>query len=142
MATYNTILTSRQSKFLASYQLTGNPTESAINAGYSVKCAPQAGSKLMRNPKIIAELDKWKAKKASEITKEDFIDKAMGFCDELETVEPNKPRFMDIAGKALGYIGASERANSTTNNVQINIALTGKESQSELWELTRKLLGA
>jgi len=141
MATYNTILTSRQSKFLASYQLTGNPTESAINAGYSVKTAPQAGSKLIRNPKIVAELDKWKAKKSLEVTKEDFVSKAMNDYESLDLVEPNKPRFLDIAGKALGYLGASEKGNSTTNNVQINIALTGNESQGELWELTRKLIG-
>ena len=61
--------------------------------------------------------------------------------NELQSTEPNSPRFLDLAGKALGYTQATNdsRAVSTTNNVQINIS--GQETQSDLWALTRKLLG-
>lgn len=132
-------LTSKQAKFVASYQLTGNATESAINAGYPSKTAPQMGSKLVRNPKILNHLNTWRVKKGSQVSKEDFIDKAMNYCDQLDLVEPNKPRFMDIAGKALGYIGASDKQNSTVNNVQINIDARSMPTNDK-WNMLRNVL--
>lgn len=133
-------LTSKQAKFVASYQITQNATQSAINAGYSPKSAACIGSQLINNPKIKAEIEEWKAKKAIEITKEDFIDLAIKDYKKLDLTEPNKPRFLDIAGKALGYTGnnGENKPNQTMNLTQINI--NGSESQPQLWELTRKLL--
>ena len=114
------VLNSKQSKFLASYQLTGNATESAINAGYVAKTAHIEGYRLLRNPKIIAELEQWKAKKLqTQLSKTDFVDIAMESFRKVEVTEPNSPRFLDIAGKALGHIGANQP--SVTNNTQINI---------------------
>ena len=134
-------LTSKQAKFVASYQITHNSTQAAINAGYPAKSAPSIGCQLLKNKKIITELEAWKAKKASEITKEDFVDLAISDYKALKVEEPNKPRFLDIAGKALGYIGANgqEKPQTINNLTQINI--NGAEKQSELWEMTRKLLG-
>ena len=74
-----------------------------------------------------------------EIKKDDFIDLALNDYRELAIDEPNKPRFLDIAGKALGYVGSNSEVSQITNNIQVNI--TGSESQSELWEMTRKILG-
>lgn len=120
VATRPIVLNSRQSKFLASYQLTGNATESAINAGYPATSARVEGYRLLRNAKIVAELNRWKASKMSlQITKEDFIGKAMDRFERLEITEPNSPRFLDIAGRALGHLGSS--TPSVTNNTQINI---------------------
>lgn len=135
------MLTAKQSKFVASYQLSNNPTQSAINAGYSAKSAPVEGNRLLKNPKILAELEQWRAKKAQDLSKADFVDLAIGDYKNLELTEPNKPRFLDIAGKALGYIGSSgdNRPQTINNLTQINIS--GSESQKELWEMTRKLLG-
>lgn len=116
-----TVLNSRQSKFLASYQLTGNATESAINAGYPATSARVEGYRLLRNPKIVAELSTWKDNKLkTQLSKEDYIDKAMQTFEKLDITEPNSPRFYDIAGKALGYIG-NNSTPSVTNNTQINI---------------------
>lgn len=134
-------LTNKQSRFLENYKRTGNAVESAISAGYSAKSSAVEANRLLKHPLILQELDKWRKEKQRNITREDFVDLALNDYHKLDVVEPNKPRFLDIAGKTLGYIGASERGNSTTNNVQINIALTGNESQGELWELTRKLIG-
>ena len=120
LATRPIILNSRQSKFLASYQLTGNATESAINAGYSAKSAAIEGYRLLRNPKIIAELEQWKAKKLqTQLSKTDFIDIAMESFRKVEVTEPNSPRFLDIAAKVSGHIG--NNGQSITNNTQINI---------------------
>jgi len=134
------MLTERQSKFVASYQLTGNTTEAAKNAGYSVKTADVIGCRLIKNPKIVNQLEQWKAKKSSEISKADFIDIAMGKFNGLESTEPNSPRFLDLAGKALGHIGSTnDRPSSTINNVtQINI--NAINTQADAWALTRKLL--
>ena len=115
------ILKSRHSKFIASYQLTGNATESAINAGYSAKNARIEGYRLLKNPRIVAELEQWRANKEKQsLSKESFIDKAMERFERLDDTEPNSPRFLDIAGKALGYIG-STGTNTVTNNTQVNI---------------------
>ena len=57
----------------------------------------------------------------------------------LEKTEPNAPRFMDIAGKALGYIGVNQdsRPHQTLNVLQI---MTGKETRDELLARVRKRL--
>jgi hypothetical protein len=135
-------LTSKQAKFVASYQIEPNSTRAAINAGYPEKTAASMGCQLLKNPKVKAELDAWKTKKAGEITKSDFIDIAMERFRSLEVTEPNSPRFLDLAGKALGHIGANgdgKQATTINNLTQINF--NGSESTGELWEMTRKLLG-
>lgn len=134
-------LTSKQAKFVASYQLTHNATESAINAGYPVKTAPQMGSKLVRNPKIVNQLEEWKAKKSLEVTKADFIDMALKDYKELGVTEPNKPRFLDIAGKALGHLGANGGDSRPNQTLNINISAGEGKSAGDLWDMTRKLLG-
>lgn len=134
-------LTTKEAKFIAAYQATGNQVESAKIAGYSPKnLAPQA-SRLLKNAKVKAEIDKFKAQKREELSKETFVDKAMNCFDELDVQEPNKPRFLDIAGKALGYIGANPDSRPNQSLTIVNINADGK-SQAEIWELTRKLLDA
>ena len=136
-------LTSKQAKFVASYQINPNATQSAINAGYPEKTASSMGWQLLKNPKIQLELTNWKSKKAKEFTKEDYIDTALNDYRSLELAEPNKPRFLDIAGKALGYIGANGSDNRPNQSLTINInnvEINGKP-QAELWDLTRKLIG-
>lgn len=133
-------LTLKQAKFVASYQIIHNSTQAAINAGYPAKSAASVGCQLLKNPKISTELDAWKAKKAAEITKEDFIDLAMKDYKQLDVTQPNKPRNLEIIGKTLGHLGNNNesRPNQTIN--VMNVSFTGTESQKELWEKTRKLL--
>ena len=135
------ILKPRQAKFVASYQLTGNATESAINAGYPAKNARIEGYRLLRNPKIVAELTKWKASRPETLSKDDYIGKAMERFERLPDEEPNAPRYLDIAGKALGYIGNTNDSRPSQSLTIINVDASGK-SQLEIWELTRKLLDA
>jgi hypothetical protein len=134
-------LTAKQARFVAAYQISNDSTKSAIDAGYSAKFASVEGCRLLRHPKVVAEIEAWKKEKRERLTKEDFIGKAMEVYEVLEVTEPNKPRFLDIAGKALGYIGAQNDAkpSQTLQLTQINI--NGSENQGQLWEMTRKLLG-
>lgn len=133
-------LTAKQAKFVASYQLTHNSTQSALNAGYPLKSAPSIGCQLLKNPKIIAELELWKTKKREEITKEDYVDLAISDYRSLKLEEPNKPRFLDIAGKALGYIGANNTQN-ITNNTQINIrGDVNLMSPQNKWDALRSMM--
>ena len=131
-------LTVKQQKFIEAYKKTGDATKSAISAGYALKSAYVEGSRLLKSAKILAELKHWKTRKASEITKDDYIDIAMQSFKSLDVTEPNSPRFYDIAGKALGYIGNTQ-PQAVTNNTQINIKIDG--TQSDLWQSARSLLG-
>jgi len=133
-------LTEKQRKFVESYLVTNNAKQSAINAGYPEKTSAAVGWQLLKNHKILAEIDSCRTKLRSKITKESYIDKALETFEKLDITEPNAPRFYDIAGKALGYLGNNEQKTSQTLNItQINVS--GNETQTELWELTRKLLG-
>ena len=135
-----TKLTSKQEKFIEAYKQKGEGYESAIEAGYSPKSAHMMAYLLLKHPKVKPIIDQWKAQKAeqADVTKKDFVDMALQDYRELEVTEPNKPRFLQIAGQALGHIGVNNQA-ATTNNLQINIV--GTETPEQLWELTRKLLG-
>lgn len=137
-------LNALEAKFIAFLQSDPdmNATKAAIKAGYSEKSASQIAWQLLRKPKIKAEIDAWKAKKREEITKEDYVDLAIKDYRSLDAAEPNKPRFLDLAGKALGYIGVNpgqEKPSTINNLTQININQVS--GQTEAWELTRKLLG-
>lgn len=133
-------LTIKQQRFIEAYKQHGDATKAAISAGYALKSANVEGSRLLKSAKILAELKQWKYRKASEITRDDFVDMALNDYKQLDVTEPNKPRFLDIAGKTLGYIGSNnDKPSQTINNTQINI--NGTEIQTELWEMTRKALG-
>ena len=131
-------LTSKQAKFIASYQLNHNSTESAINAGYSVKTAPQAGCRMLKNPKIIKELEAWRVKKSKEYSKEDLVDKCMQDYSAVAVEEANRPRFIELTAKLLGHIGNNQdtRPNQT---LVINVD-TRSMDRNTLLDNVRRLL--
>lgn len=51
----------RQQKFLHEYLASGNATESARRAGYSLKAAGVTGDALLKNPKIARAIDEYRA---------------------------------------------------------------------------------
>ena len=114
-----TNLTAKQNRFVQSYLVNNDASLSAKNAGYPAKTSASMGWQLLKNPKILNALDSCRTKIRSSITKESFIDKALEKFERLPDTEPNSPRFLDIAGKALGY--TSNNTSSITNNTQINI---------------------
>lgn len=50
-------LTKRQKRFIEFYLQTGNGSESARKAGYTIKNAGVAASELLKNPRVAAELN-------------------------------------------------------------------------------------
>jgi hypothetical protein len=136
----NRRLTVRQERFIKAYKANGDGTKSAIESGYSLHTAPQIASQLLKNPRIRARLESWAKKKEEQLSKTDFVSLAINDYQSLDVTEPNKPRFLDIAGKALGYLGAQtpQTVNNNLSLTQVNV--TGNESAAELWAMTRKLM--
>ena len=56
----------------------------------------------------------------------------------LDATHGNKPRFLDIAGKALGHTQPQAEGPKTLNLTQVNI---NSSDQAALWNATRALLG-
>lgn len=134
--------TNKQKRFIEAYKEHGDATKACITAGYAIKSANVEGNRMLKNPKILAELDAWRKEKQKEVglSKDTFVDLALNDYRSLEKTEPNAPRFLQLAGQALNIIGSgsNQPVQSTTNNVQINVS--GKVDQSALWQATRKLL--
>ena len=143
-------LTAKQSKFVDSYLVTGLKNDAAIYAGYPAKDAVVISCQLLKNPKIITKITEIKAKLAENklsielkdakaFSKDEFVGYALNDYKALDITEPNKPRFLQLAGHASGILGTNDgRSSNTTNNIQVNIS--GAETTAQLWELTRKII--
>lgn len=145
-------LTQKQSKFIDSYLAQGDKIQAAIYAGYSTKSAHPIACQLLKDPKIITRITELKAITAKrelkeglipakEFTKEAFVACALEDYKQLDITEPNKPRFLQLAGQGAGILGAQgdSRPNQTLNLTQINV--NAPQTQLEAWELARKLIG-
>lgn len=115
--------------------MSGDATKAAIEAGYSPKSAPTEAYRLQKNPKIIAELAKWKEQKS--ITKEDFVDIAKREFDSIDDpTEANKPRYLDLIGKALKITTGDDTPKVV--NQTLNINAVGSLPLDQLRELIRR----
>ena len=132
-------LTNKQLKFIDAYKQLNNGPQAAISAGYAAKSSAVEANRLLKNPAIIREIDDWRKSKRSELTKTDFVDLALKDYQQLELTEANRPRFLDIAGKALGY--TSNNTSNVTNNTQINIkGDVNMMSLTNKWDSLRSLM--
>lgn len=120
--------------FVQAYLLTNNAAESVRRIGYTGKNARIMGYKLVNNPRIKAEIQRFQAKQTvivtdaveqklttqlKTITKDDFVAKALSDYESLDVKEPNRMRALDLAGRGAGILG--NNAPVTNNNTQINI---------------------
>ena len=112
-------LTSKQSRFVTAYIELNDATKACIVAGYSPRSANVEANRMLKRDSVINALKDWRKSKREQLTKNDFVGLAMESFEQLDVTEPNKPRFLDIAGKGLGYLGSTQP--SVTNNTQINI---------------------
>ena len=142
------MLTPRKKTFIEHYKLTRNASESARRAGYSLKCCRQLGSRLLTDNDVKAALEAWEAEETAKIeqikrnlSKDSFVENAMRNYENLPPESPNKPRFLEMAGKALGYIrpGAKDNRPDQTLNMEVN--LTGNETYEELLARVRRIIG-
>ena len=131
-------LSAKQQKFIASYQITLDPKQSAINAGYSANSASVEGCRLLKHPKIKAELEQFHAKNKLKLDKDSFVDKAMNCFEALELTEANKPRFLELAGKASNIIG-NEKDTRPNQTLVINVD-TRSMDRNTLLDNVRRLL--
>lgn len=71
-------LNSKQSRFVQEYLVDNNGTQAAIRAGYSPNTAESQASRLLRNAKVRAEVEKGQRKVAKklEITREKLLEMA------------------------------------------------------------------
>ncbi len=115
-----------------------NATQAAKKAGYSEKSCAQIGYQNLKKPKIIAELERWKASKRIEITKDDYVDLAMKEFNSIDDpCEANKPRYLDLIGKALKYTTAEA---PVTNNNTLNVLNVASLSLNELRDACRRMI--
>lgn len=81
----NNKLNIRQQKFVAAYRADPNATKAAIAAGYSAKTAGTAGSRLLKNVRVAAELNRKIARDVEKfgITGDKVLDelRSIGFAD-------------------------------------------------------------
>lgn len=135
----NFSLTLKQQRFIEAYKKLGDANKAAISAGYAVKSVAVEANRLLKNPKILEALKSIRSARQAMISKDDFVQLAIDDYRQLDVTEPNKPRFLDIAGKTLGYIGnvAPQTVNNTLNITKIEVnALNAPQK----WEALRSLL--
>lgn len=136
----------RYQLFVNEYVISQNASKSARAAGYNTKRPSITGYKLLQKPAIkaaiaayqAAELEKSEEKlKTFELSKEKFTETAW---KKFETVEDEtiKPRYLDIAGRSLGYLG-KDGASTTNNNLIINVDAKSLPA-GERWDRLRQLI--
>lgn len=111
------MLNQRQKSFIDHYISTRNATESAKLAGYSTKTAYSIGARLLKHVEVKAEVDKAFELEHEKLTEETFVKLAMDDYKSVEKDSANRPRFLHLAGQAVGIIrnGADSRPNQTLN---------------------------
>lgn len=119
-------LTPKQQKFVDAYFKLGNGPKAAIEAGYSVKhCAIEA-NRLLKNANIITAIDEIRRIGIQQkFNKDTFIDYALSDYKEVRVDSANRPRFLELAAKGAGIIGADNTPTTlnlslTKNNLVIN----------------------
>jgi phage terminase small subunit len=117
-------LSAKQQDFVNEYLIDGNATRSAEQAGYSRKTAPEQGSRLLKNVKVKAELERKKAKvtKKLEYSRESIIQTLL---DIMEANKDQRPtitiKAIEVINKMSGFDIPEENIQRTDNTFQIKI---------------------
>ena len=101
------MLTRRQKEFIRYYVETKNATEAGRLAGYSKKYVSSYVVRLMKNPEILAEIQRLLDERYN-LTKEEYIRKTIELHNN-ETQKSAKVRYWEIVGKSKGYLGEDTR---------------------------------
>lgn len=138
------MLTAKKKAFVDVYTTCRNASESARQAGYSVKTCRQAGSRLLTDVDVKQAIDAWEAEerakneaKKRERSKDNFIEEAYKAVESLPVEDSTRPRYLEIAGRALGYLGKDgDKPNQT---LIINVDAKSLP-QGERWDRLRSLI--
>lgn len=140
------MLTARKKSFIDNYMLTRNASDSARKAGYSIKTCRQLGSRLLTDKDVKSAIDAWEAsehakieEKKAERTKDSYVETVW---KQYETVteEPSKIRALELAGKAMGFIGTNDSRPNQTLNITLNKTEVLNMIAPEKWNSLRSLL--
>jgi hypothetical protein len=134
-------LTPKQRKFVDAYIQLNDATKACIVAGYSPKSANVEANRMLKRANVINALADWRKSKRLALTKDSFVDKAMDCFEQLDVTEPNKPRFLDLAGKTLGYIG-NVNQSVTNNTLNVTKVEVNTLNAPQKWDALRNLLEA
>ncbi len=95
-------LTGKQALFAQEYLVDRNGTAAAKRAGYGEAGAHVEASHLLRNPKVVAEIERLErpAEAKRKLDQQFVVDKLMHFADNAE-VESNAVRATELLGKHL-----------------------------------------
>lgn len=142
-------LKAKHALFVQAYLITKNASESARRAGFSAHTAGITGYKLLKNPRIKAEIDRIQAEELAAVTakaqevskarsKDALIDGALKDYESLPIESPVRPRYLDLAMKGLGIIGGAgdSRPNQT---LIVNVDAKTLDSSGK-WDKLRQLI--
>lgn len=129
-------LTAKQRRFCNEYLIDLNATQAAIRAGYSKKTAEQGGAQLLRNIKVLTEINgRMKDRQArTEITQDRVLKELakIGFSDIRKAVAwgPEVPVSDPITGETLAANGvallASKELDDATAGAVAEISQTAQ----------------
>ena len=135
-------LTDKQSKFVEAYKLLNNGPKAAISAGYSAKSAHVEANRLLKHSGILLHLDSWRKSVQKKFSKDDFVDFALKDYHETPLTEPNRPRFLHLAGQGAGIIGNNDSRPNQTLNITLNKMELNAMALPAKWDALRKMLEA
>ena len=134
------MLTERKRAFIDYYKSTGNATESAKLAGYKGKYVNRSASRLLHDVDISIAVKEFQETRKEKYSKENYIDTAWKEYEQIEE-KPSKIRALELAGKALGYVGSSNDTKTIQNTTNIiNIEQINAVTLPERWGKIRDML--
>ncbi len=113
------MLTARKRAFIDYYKSTGVATEAARLSGYKAKHLNRIGSRLLHDVDIKAQIEEFENERKANLSREHFVKTAWEEFKQAPLNSPQRPRFLEIAGKALGYMN-NEEVN-TNKDIHIEI---------------------
>jgi phage terminase small subunit len=109
----NSVLTPKQSLFIAEYLITKNATKAACRAGYSTRTARSAGSRLLANVYISKEIHKGFARQvlAAEISAQSIVNELAQVAFSNLGSSARKFGALELLGRALGVFSRVENSS-------------------------------
>jgi phage terminase small subunit len=97
-------LTTLQQRFVEEYMVDMNAAQACLRAGYNTKASAQMGLKVLRHPRVAAEIAKKMQKKREEtkVTENYVINKLVMMAENPEAKDADQLRALELLGRSLG----------------------------------------
>ena len=128
-------LSERQKLFAEELLVDENQTQAAIRAGYSVKAAKEMGYKLMTYPKVVAYVEKLRAKRAKRVGVTQYR-----VLEEMARIGFSDPRkLIGEDGKILNPKDWPDEAAAAVGSFDITTSKDGKVEVSRIKLLDKRV---